>query len=209
MTKNNLKKLILTSLILNISIFSAKAMNQNLNQSNQSENNILNQEIDFNKVDINNLYENKKMNVITSNIVEFLKDEKSSEFKDLRKSNKAGWSWSFLTKNLYSNFYKYVIYEKFFTMGFNSYMSNLEEIEDLGKLYEIVNVDENNKKIDFNIERIKDKKILNKLKNIIKIYSNKDEEAIKNLTNREIKLFELYLYIRKFVEINNNYNGII
>ena len=88
-------------------------------------------------------------------------------------------------------------------------MSNLKEIEELGELYEIVHINENNETIDFDIERIEDKKILNKLKNIIKIYLNKDEETIKNLINKEIRLFKLYLYIRKFVEINNKHNGII
>lgn len=97
----------------------------------------------------------------------------------------------------------------FFTTSLNSYMSNLKEIEELGELYEIVHINENNETIDFDIERIEDKKILNKLKNIIKIYLNKDEETIKNLINKEIRLFKLYLYIRKFVEINNKHNGII
>ena len=61
-------------------------MNQNLNQSNQFENNNLNQEIDSNIVDINNLYENEKINEITNNILKFLKDEKSSKFKNLKKN---------------------------------------------------------------------------------------------------------------------------
>ena len=86
MMKNNLRKLILICLTLNISIFSTKTMNQNLNQSNQFENNNLNQEIDSNIVDINNLYENEKINEITNNILKFLKDEKSSKFKNLKKN---------------------------------------------------------------------------------------------------------------------------
>ena len=51
-------------------------------------------------------------------------------------------------------------------------MSNLEKIEELYKIY---NINENNKTIDFNIEGIENKEMLNKLKNIIKIYLNKNE----------------------------------
>ena len=60
----------------------------------------------------------------------------------------------------------------FFTTSLNSYMSNLEKIEELYKIY---NINENNKTIDFNIEGIENKEMLNKLKNIIKIYLNKNE----------------------------------
>ena len=205
--KKNLKKLILISCMMSFSIFSAKAMNQN--QQNQNANILLNQEIDFNNVNIDELYGNEKINEITGDVLEFLKDEKQSEFKDLKESKKAGWTWQFLTDNLYSNFYHYVIYTKFFPNGINGYVTNLEEIENLGKLYDIVKINENNKTIDFNIERIENKEILNKLKKIIKIYSNKNEEEIRNLSNKEIRLFKLYIYLRKFVDINNKFNGII
>ena len=36
-------------------------------------------------VAINNLYKNEKINEITNNILKFLKDEKSSKFKNLKK----------------------------------------------------------------------------------------------------------------------------